>query len=231
MLATLFRAARKIQYAWIAVDGPSVVISEDCKTSRKTFTSPGQASAEAEKLVARREKAGWKVTCAIDCPWVAWTFELERVWSHVIEDARALGVGVAAKGTTIPGHMWSQFGHGFSSLRDSAISVPDYADLGRIANPSFRFVLGDANLAFDILFELGTHSAWGFPGGIDEKTCLWRRYDNGRVSDHGVLDGEVLESRLDGEVLRHETAEAFRKWFPRWVRDDVMGFVIAELAR
>ena len=224
------RIEPKYRTAWVAVDGASLVVSEDRKTSRKPLPSAADAEAEAQKFIARREKAGWRVTYSPDSPWIPWIFELERMWGRVIADARASGVGVGEQGATIPGHMWSQFHHGFSPSSESRIASPEYAGLDRIGAPSLALVLGDANLCFDISFEIGAQSTWGFPG--DLSSCIWRRYELCKFSGQaGVLNGDVLGSRLEDEVIRHESAEAFRRWFLKHIRDDVMGFVIAELAR
>jgi hypothetical protein len=66
--------------------------------------------------------------------------------------------------------------------------------------------------------------------GTDE-IWFWRRHDNRAPTDSGTFDNGKLVSRAGDERVVHASATEFRAWFPRYVRDDVMSFVIAELAR
>jgi hypothetical protein len=97
---------------------------------------------------------------------------------------------------------------------------------------TLRFYLGDNSLSFRIEFEVGNQYTGEQYFAVDPTySYYWRRTDAGKQIDYGVFEDGKLVSHVGGERIVHESAADFRAWFPRYVRDDVMSFVIAELAR
>lgn len=222
MLVFMSRYGKAIEHAFATAHAATLSIFDNASrggglTKRTVFATADEAGAELEKFVARRQKAGWKIQHRIENPWVAWINDLERLHDRVIDDAKASGVAIGPR---------SCFKHGWTEVPPSDTAPHEYAELLRIGHPRLHFQLGDAALSFDIQFKVG-----GWLRGQDGEELFWQRRDHDRMSDFGSFTGEILESHLDEEVVRHARAEEFRAWFPRYVRDGVMGFVIAELAR
>jgi hypothetical protein len=210
---------KRIQYAVVVVLDRTLQVYEGqrCELAKATtFDSDEDAKAAAERFLARREKTGWQAWHRIESPWVRWIAELERLWHSVISDAKASNVPIGVR---------SSFTRGFPSAWSDeklaeVVPSPEYADMARVGGVAMRFQLGDERLSFYEEFFISTRQ--GFP--------FWRRRDSSTDLEAGTFEGGVLVSALQDETIRHANANEFRAWFLRHVRDDVIGFEIAELA-
>jgi len=227
MLAHLSRTTRRPYSSSIFVERSTLFVNDEGKLTRKDLASPEEALAEHAKLVAKREKAGWKTHMQIASPWLDYRSELEDVFTRVVSDARASNVPVderigktyfaRASGNATPPE----------NLRDK-IPVDDYMAFAQIGGVTLTFHLGDDKLSFTTEFVVG--NPWRNYDWSTEK-WFWRRLDNRKATDGGVFENGKLVSRVSDNHVAHESADDFRTWFRRYVRDDVMGFTIAELAR
>ena len=215
MLAYLFRSTKKIEYAVAIARGPTFRVYEGPRcdeTKRDVHASAEEARAAFDHFVARRLKSGWRILHRVEDPtWIDWVDELERMFQHVIDDAAAARVPHDPKAT--------YFRRAYPRAESGAL--PGFAQV--TAAVQFQWSLGDpkALQSVDRFVVSGAQSP------------LWRRED-GRLRriEEGVCVDGTLENRFD-EGARVETMElaAFAAWFPRYVRDDVMGFQIAGLSR
>ncbi|HET7373273.1 MAG TPA: hypothetical protein VFJ20_07790 [Gemmatimonadaceae bacterium] len=220
MLVELTRRERRPYYSTIFVEGSTLFVDDEGKLTRKKLESPAAALAEHGKLLARREKSGWRAGSPVSTPWLDFRGELEKLHERVLADARAAKVAVG------PRSAFSRRGKGDGKLPE------DYAGFARIGAAQLAFHLGDAKLAFAIEFEVGNAHAGKYwvADGTDD-LWFWRRTSNGSPDDGGTFEKTKLVSRVGDERIVHASAAEFRAWFPRYVRDDVMSFSIAELAR
>src|SRR5260370_5573046 len=92
MLAFLGRYEKKTERVAAVVCGNTVRLSGD--TAKSTdFESGDAALAELERFIARKQKAGFVLHHRLaSSPWIAWVDELERMWSRVVSNAKALNV-------------------------------------------------------------------------------------------------------------------------------------------
>jgi hypothetical protein len=225
MLVFMGRTAKKTEECVAIVSGKSLRLYEGPYNQlKKTTEHPTEeaAGAELEKLVARREKAGFRVHHRLEhSPWLDWVDGLERMWNRVVADARAQNIACDLGRTTFQRTSPSQRS---AQLVDAAGS--ELAELPMVASSvRMGWGLGDANLAFRIRFEVSLQQR-------GSELRLWTRQDNGSgIAAHGLVVGDVIEHHtVDGDVERMKLA-AFADWFPRHIRDDVWGFALAELAR
>ncbi len=209
----------------IFVERSTLFVDDEGKLTRKELASPEAALAEHAKLVAKREKAGWRTDLRISTPWLDYRRDLEDVAARVLNDARAANVFV-------DDHKWSSgFWRGSaSSTPADKVPIDEYAELVRIGDATIRFQLGDAALSFQTEFTLGRPRTYWVEDGTDT-TWFWRRLDNRKPTDGGTFEDGKLVSHVGDERVTHASAADFRTWFARYIRDDVMGFTIAELAR
>jgi hypothetical protein len=188
-------------------------------TKQTELPTHERAIEELDKLVARRTKAGWALGHRIESPWVDWVVELERMWERIQQQATASGVTVA------PGAMFQLLTPSWRPP-EQADANPEFEELLRVGAVRMHVRLGDDRLMHDLYFEIGARYR------ADDAFWRMRRPgDHFRPSWEGRLKNNILESRLDDQTIRHASADEFRAWFPRFVRDDVLTFAIAELAR
>jgi len=224
MLVFLGRYKNKTEECVAIVSGKSLRLYEGPRCELKKLTehlTEEAARAELEKLVARREKAGFRIHHRIEAsPWLAWVDDLERLFERVLADARAL---------KIPCDMrlgFSYFQRTWPAQRDPSLAKAvgvELAELPLVANGvRLQWVLGTADLSFRTQF----HVSLDRKGSV---TRLWTRIDNGREVAHGdVVKGGIEHHAIDGSIQKLKLA-SFAEWFPHHVRDDVMTFTLADL--
>ena len=197
-----------------------------CELKKTTeHETQAAARAELERFVSKRERVGFQVRHRLDrSPWLDWVDRLEQLWTDVVSDARHAKIPCDPK--------LSRFRRGYPSPVDAKLAKvlgPDLCELSLVAGSvDVSWVLGDQRLRVDVAFKIGIHTSWVAYG---DDTLIWSHNNNGRAADsYGTIEKRKIESHVDSSIKR-STPAAFRAWFPGFVRDDVMGFTIAQSER
>jgi hypothetical protein len=234
MVISLSRVTSKAsQRAAVWVDAQRVRIFEGVRfalAKEIPCETHEQAMREADKIVARRSKAGWSENQRTESPWQAWVDDVARAHARVVSHAQSAGVAVQQE--------FFQFGS------PSVPCVPgQWAELEGVTSfvrSSIR-VQGRSGNEFADTFAIGIHATDGrtidgWRSGAIHSMRFWRRAHarSGVILEEGAVDlstGTLTSKTIGGDFVPHTSAEAFRPWFLRHFEDHVWTFQIAELER